>query len=325
MLAAPAHVKLRIAGGETVYEGDLQPGPQDAPLGGTHPRREYAAILEATGPFGTRAQTARFVVDTTKPTLRLLSKAARRFWVSEQVTITGTIGGVRVQATVGPGKFRLGGAPGRIAITAGTQPETARPTVSGSRRPSRRTHARGGRARRRAGRHAARCSRSRAAGDVAGWVGRCGSSSADCETLIPIPSTTRPSRASARMPATLRPSTSTSFGHFTSGSTPASSASACATARPATSESSGRFAVGTSGPQDDRGEQARAGRRHPLAAEPSASRGLLVGRRDRALGGVLGEQPLGRLAPFDEDVLAPESPAEPREDGVGAERIGHAP
>jgi hypothetical protein len=38
--------------------------------------------------------------------------------VSEQVTITGTVGGVRVQAKVGPGRFRLGGAPGRIAITA---------------------------------------------------------------------------------------------------------------------------------------------------------------------------------------------------------------
>jgi N-acetylmuramoyl-L-alanine amidase len=118
VLAAPAHVKLRIAGGETVYEGDLQPGPQELRWEDRIRDGKYAAILEATGPFGTRSQTARFVVDTTKPTLRLLSKAARRFWVSEQVTITGTVGGVRVQAKVGPGKFRLGGAPGRIAITA---------------------------------------------------------------------------------------------------------------------------------------------------------------------------------------------------------------
>ena len=118
VLTAPAHVKLRIAGGDAVYEGDLQPGPQDLRWDQRIRDGKYAAILEATGPFGTRAQTARFAVDTAKPTLRLLSKAARRFWVSEQVTITGTIGGVRVQATVGPGKFRLGGAPGRIAITA---------------------------------------------------------------------------------------------------------------------------------------------------------------------------------------------------------------
>jgi N-acetylmuramoyl-L-alanine amidase len=118
VLAAPAHVRLRLASGQVVYEADLQPGAQELRWEDRVPDGKYAAILEATGPFGTRAQTARFVVDTKKPQLRLLSKAARRFWVSEQVTITGTIGGVRVQAKVGPGKFRLGGAPGRIAITA---------------------------------------------------------------------------------------------------------------------------------------------------------------------------------------------------------------
>jgi len=118
VLAAPAHVRLRLASGQVVYEADLQPGPQELRWEDRVPDGRYAAILEATGPFGTRAQTVRFAVDTKKPELRLLSKAARRFWVSEQVTITGTVGGVRVQAKVGPGRFRLGGAPGRIAITA---------------------------------------------------------------------------------------------------------------------------------------------------------------------------------------------------------------
>jgi len=118
VLAAPAHVRLRLASGQVVYEADLQPGPQELRWEDRVPDGRYAAILEATGPFGTRAQTVRFAVDTKKPELRLLSKAARRFWVSEQATITGTVGGVRVQAKVGPGRFRLGGAPGRSAITA---------------------------------------------------------------------------------------------------------------------------------------------------------------------------------------------------------------
>ena len=118
VLAAPAHVKLRIAGGATVYEGDLLPGPQELRWEARMPDGKYAAVLEATGPFGLRGQTARFAVDTTKPKLRLLSRAAWRFSVNEQVTITGTVGGVAVNAKVGPGRFVLTGGPGRIAITA---------------------------------------------------------------------------------------------------------------------------------------------------------------------------------------------------------------
>ena len=118
VLAAPAHVKLQVVRGPTVFEGELQPGPQSFPLASPLRDGRYAAVLEAVGPFGTRAQTARFVVDTRKPRLRLLSAAARRFWVDEQVTITGTVGGLRVQAVVGPGRFALAGSAGRIAITA---------------------------------------------------------------------------------------------------------------------------------------------------------------------------------------------------------------
>jgi hypothetical protein len=118
VLAAPARVKLQVVRGPTVFEGDLQPGPQALPLEALLRDGRYAAVLEAIGPFGTRAQTARFVVDTRKPTLRLLSARARRFWVDERVTITGSIGGLRVQAVVGPGRFALSGSAGRISITA---------------------------------------------------------------------------------------------------------------------------------------------------------------------------------------------------------------
>jgi RecJ-like exonuclease len=60
----------------------------------------------------------RFAADTKKPVLRLLSKAQRRFTVNEQVTVTGTVGGVRVRAVVGPGRFSLSGGQGVIAVTA---------------------------------------------------------------------------------------------------------------------------------------------------------------------------------------------------------------
>jgi hypothetical protein len=118
VLAAPAHVKLAIAGGDVLYEGDLGAGPQDIRWDGRLNDGKHAAVLEATGPFGTRSQTARFAADTRKPVFRLLSKAQRRFTVDERVTVTGTVGGVRVRAVVGPGRFSLAGGGGSIAVTA---------------------------------------------------------------------------------------------------------------------------------------------------------------------------------------------------------------
>jgi len=60
----------------------------------------------------------RFVADTKKPVVQLLSKAQRRFTVNEQVTVTGTVGGVRVRAVVGPGRFSLFGGVGLVSVTA---------------------------------------------------------------------------------------------------------------------------------------------------------------------------------------------------------------
>jgi hypothetical protein len=118
VLAAPAHVVLRLANGRVIFESDPGVGPQELRWEERLRDGRYAAVLEAAGPFGTRAQTARFAVDTAKPKLRLVSAASRRFTVNEAVTVVGTIGGVRVDARVGPGRFALRGAPGRIAITA---------------------------------------------------------------------------------------------------------------------------------------------------------------------------------------------------------------
>jgi hypothetical protein len=118
VLTAAAHVKLAIAGGDVVYEGDLNAGPQDVRWDGRVRDGKHAAVLQATGAFGTRSQTARFAADTKKPLLVLLSKAQRRFSVNEQVTVTGIVGGVRVRAVVGPGRFSLAGGRGLIAVTA---------------------------------------------------------------------------------------------------------------------------------------------------------------------------------------------------------------
>jgi hypothetical protein len=118
VLAAPAHVRLRLASGAVIHESDLAPGQHEVRWEERLRDGRYAAVLEATGPFGTRSQTARFAVDTTKPKLRLLSAPARRFSVAEPVTVVGTIGGARVEAKVGPGRFTLSGPPGRIAVTA---------------------------------------------------------------------------------------------------------------------------------------------------------------------------------------------------------------
>jgi hypothetical protein len=118
VLATPAHVKLRLASGAVIHESELAPGQHEVRWEDRLRDGRYAAVLEATGPLGTRAQTARFAVDTTKPRLRIVSAAARRFSVSEAVTVVGTIGGARIEAKVGPGRFRLSALPGRIAITA---------------------------------------------------------------------------------------------------------------------------------------------------------------------------------------------------------------
>ena len=118
MLAAPAHVVLRLASGQVLYESDLTPGPQELRWGERLRDGRYAAVLEAAGPFGTRSQTARFAVDTAKPKLRVVSAVRRRFSVDEIVTVVGTIGGTRIEARVGPGRFTLAAPPGSIAITA---------------------------------------------------------------------------------------------------------------------------------------------------------------------------------------------------------------
>jgi hypothetical protein len=116
VLTSGAHVTIEIAGGPRVFEGDLAPGAQSFPWGGKLRDGKHAAVIEVAGPFGPRSQTARFVVDTTKPQLRLLSAKRLRFWVSEPSTVVLTLDGRRVEQAAA-GYFTVKGPPAR-RITA---------------------------------------------------------------------------------------------------------------------------------------------------------------------------------------------------------------
>ena len=146
-----------------------------------------------------------------------------------------------------------------VAVPASTAPpgsstRTSRPTVTHQRRYSVRRPAGSGQAVHAVYRlarsvriAASRRSRSRQAAssrssEVA--VGT-GSSARVRVTLSPTPATTALPCASARIPAILRPFTSTSLGHFRVAMTPASARNAAATAIPVTSGSQARAAGAT--------------------------------------------------------------------------------
>jgi N-acetylmuramoyl-L-alanine amidase-like protein len=99
VLTSAAHLKIRLAGGTTLFEGDLGPGQQKVPWTGKLRDGKYAAMIEVAGPFGPRSQTARFAVDTQKPRLRLISARSLRFWVSEPSTVVLTLDGRRLEQT----------------------------------------------------------------------------------------------------------------------------------------------------------------------------------------------------------------------------------
>ena len=158
--------------------------------------------------------------------------------------------------------------------------------------------------------------------EPAGVLVPVGSSSADTLTFTPMPSTTRPSRASARIPATLRPSTSTSFGCLIVGVRPVRSGDRLRAGLAGDERQLRQAGGGDRWLEQHRDEHAGAGSGLPGAAEPAPSFGLLLGHRHGALGGVV-EEPLRRLGPLDVAVVAAEPPAQERGDGLGREEITH--
>ncbi len=84
----------------------------------------------------------------------------------------------------------------------------------------------------------------------------------------------------------------------------------------------GRIATGRPA-QQDRAQQSGAGRRLPRAPQTSATRGLLVACRDRAMGLGVGEQSLGRLAAGGVDVRRSESAPQERHHAFRRDRVVH--
>jgi hypothetical protein len=103
-LSAPAAVRVSV-GKAVVFEGPLDAGQHRLPWAGPVRDGKHAAVVEATGPLGRRAQTARFAVDTTRPRLRLLSRPNRRLWASEPGTLVFVANGRRFEVAVKAGRF----------------------------------------------------------------------------------------------------------------------------------------------------------------------------------------------------------------------------
>jgi N-acetylmuramoyl-L-alanine amidase len=91
VLASPVNAKLKVLRGSrtvaTPFEGPLAAGAQRLTWTPDVGEGNYAAVVEVAGPLGVRAQTARFVVDVTRPRVRLLSARLMRFSVSEGGTL----------------------------------------------------------------------------------------------------------------------------------------------------------------------------------------------------------------------------------------------
>ena len=258
-----------------------------------------------------------FATDTTGPKLKRVSVTPLRFSINEPADVTVVFDGTR---TVTVRRLRAGQVhvPGRRRRSRRSRrsPGTSPATTAGrsgtrSRDPARRRRARAGRGARRGARRGRPRFPSR--GGATSRAGRCppGGPCAATFTLTPIPSTTRPSRASARMPAVLRPPIRMSFGSLISGARPVTCAIASA---------HGLDPRRASAPEAVRSRrEARAAARRAgslpggdsqRAPEPSAALGLLLGQRDRALGVLVSEQPLRRRAHVDEEVRMPETPAQ---------------
>ena len=113
-----------------------------------------------------------------------------------------------------------------------------------------------------------------------------------------MPSTTAPSRASARQPAIFLRRSITSFGHLIWTERPSVRSSASAT-RDAGDERELRRVPLRGRLQQEREEECRPGRRLPTPAEAAASRRLVIGDDERALGQRGVDEELRRLAGLD--------------------------
>jgi hypothetical protein len=126
-LLAPAHVSVRVQRGKTVlgsvFEGDLQPGPQRYVWRGDFgagplPDGPYQALVSATDTVGTVSQGATFTLDTTAPVLKLVSGPKLNFRISERSVVRLTVDGKRIVKLEKAGAFHVPHAGPAAKVTA---------------------------------------------------------------------------------------------------------------------------------------------------------------------------------------------------------------
>jgi N-acetylmuramoyl-L-alanine amidase/FlgD Ig-like domain len=129
-LTAPADVRVRVLSDgnwvATLLAATLQAGHQSLVWDGTRSSGtlrdgEYDVVLEATDEAGTASYAAPFVVDTTAPTVRLVSRRPLELAVSEPSILKLTVDGVVVRRVVkhaGTVRIRLGRPFRRLRVVA---------------------------------------------------------------------------------------------------------------------------------------------------------------------------------------------------------------
>ena len=164
------------------------------------------------------------------------------------------------------------------------------------------------------------CRPLRSRSEVGATRASAGRSPASWFAFTPMPTTTSPSRTSARMPASLCPSTTTSFGQRTPPRATPRSATASAT----TSVSGGSRLRRRFGVKRQREQHACSARALPLPAPAAAPGRLLLAGRDPALGQAA-RQLLGGRARLPPHVRLPEAAPQEGPHDLGTQRaLPHA-
>ena len=180
-------------------------------------------------------------------------------------------------------RLRRRGSPDGRAGRRARGPRSRRARTPGSRPRSPRGHPPGGRPGR-----SAPPFRSRS--EVGATRASAGRSPASWFAFTPMPTTTSPSRTSARMPASFRPSTTTSFGHRTRRLRPRRAGHGLGDHERQRRQPLRRGL----GVKRQREEQARSARALPLPAPAAPPGGLLLAGRDAALRQAAGQLLSGR-------------------------------
>jgi hypothetical protein len=111
-VAAELHIERARQPVATIFAGPLPAGQQqlvwDGRIGSAPaPDARYVAVLTVTDALGTASQRAALTIDTTPPTLRLLSLRQLRFRLSERAVVTLLVNGARIRKLEPRGVFHV--------------------------------------------------------------------------------------------------------------------------------------------------------------------------------------------------------------------------